>query len=119
MKRHGAYRAIIFAVALTAVELSGLYTASARVIPPTAPAAAECEGAACQQVALTFDEAKQQYRVQNNSADRWVRVSAANVAASAYACVGPGKSEYLPLRSISGSYRAEYSDQSCGTADGR
>lgn len=83
-----------------------------------AASAVECEGAACQQVTLTFDEAKQQYRVQNNSADHWVKVAASNLAASAYACVGPGKAEDLPLRSIAGSYRADYSDQTCGASGG-
>jgi hypothetical protein len=89
-----------------------------RAVMAASVAAVECEGTACQQITLTFDEAKQQYRVQNSSTDRWVRVSAANVAASAFACVGPGKSEDLPLRSIAGSYHADYSDQTCGTGGG-
>lgn len=39
----------------------------------------DCEGNACTQVALTFDEAKQQYKVQNNST-QLIRVKASNLA---------------------------------------
>jgi hypothetical protein len=40
------------------------------------PAPDDCEGDACASVTVTFDETKQQYLAQNNSSDRWVRVSA-------------------------------------------
>lgn len=90
----------------------------ARVSPP-APAsvtATECEGDACSQVAVTFDESKQQYRAVNNSADRWARVTASNEAASAGACLAPGKDAYLPLKSIAGPYHAAYAEVRCGEA---
>lgn len=77
------------------------------------PAVTECEGGACSHVTMTFDESKEQYRVQNNSADRWVKVAASNVAAFASVCVGPGKAEHLPLKSILGAYRAEYAETGC------
>lgn len=83
----------------------------------SARAADDCEGTACVQVAVTFDEAKGQYRVQNNSADARVRVTASNRAASAEVCVAPGKSEHLSLKSIVGAYRADY-DASCGGGSG-
>jgi hypothetical protein len=79
----------------------------------TAPASA-CEGDACQQVTLTFEEAKQQYRAQNNSQDRWVKVTAANLAASAGACLGPGREAYLALKSMVEPYHAVYSPAGCG-----
>ena len=79
--------------------------------------AAECEGDACAQVAVTFDEARQQYRAQNNSADRWVKVSASNLAAAAGACLGPGAAEYLPLKSIVAPYRAEFDEPRCGAPE--
>lgn len=80
--------------------------------------AAECEGDACAQVAVTFDEARQQYRAQNDSADRWVRVTASNLAASAAACLAPGASAYLPLKSVVGPYRAAYAEPKCGAGPG-
>jgi hypothetical protein len=80
---------------------------------PAPTEAAECEGDACGQVLVTFDESKQQYKVQNNSADRWVRVAASNPAASASACAAPGKVEYLALKNIAGAYRAAYVESGC------
>lgn len=68
----------------------------------------ECEGDACGQVAVTFNEAKGQYRVQNNSPDRWARVSASNLASHASNYVDPGKAEYLTLKSVVGPYRADF-----------
>jgi hypothetical protein len=80
------------------------------------PVATECEGDACSQVTLTFDESKQQYRAVNNSADRWARVTASNEAASAGACLAPGKDAYLLLKSIAGPYHAAYAEVRCGEA---
>lgn len=80
--------------------------------------ASDCEGGACQYVAVTFEEAKGQYRVQNSSSDRWVKVAAANVAAYASVCVAPGKAEYLPLKSILGPYRAEWAEAGCAPPSG-
>lgn len=80
----------------------------------TAAAVADCDGDACSQVTLTFDDAKQQYHAQNNSSDRWARVTASNLAATASACLAPGKDAYLALKGINGSYRADYSEPKCG-----
>jgi hypothetical protein len=57
---------------------------------------------------------RQQYRAVNNSPDRWARVTASNMAASASACLAPGREAYLPLKSISGAYRAAYAEARCG-----
>lgn len=67
----------------------------------------DCEGNACSQVILTFDEAKQQYKVQNNS-DRLVRVEASNLAGGNRILVEAGKEAYLAMKSILGPYRANY-----------
>lgn len=67
----------------------------------------ECEGNACGQVTLTFDETKQQYLAQNNS-DRLVRIEASNWAGGRSISVEAGKSAYLPLKSFIGPYRANY-----------
>jgi hypothetical protein len=86
--------------------------------PPSALAAAaaatDCEGDACAQVTLAFDDAKQQYRAVNNSADRWARVTASNMAGSASACLTPGGAAYLPLKSVAGPYHAAYAEARCG-----
>jgi hypothetical protein len=83
-----------------------------------ASAATECEGDACASVTLTFDEARQQYRVQNTSPDRWAKVSAANLAAAVTLCLAPGKEEYLPLKSVVAPYRAAYAEARCGAPAG-
>ena len=96
-----------------AVTLARMHTPSASSLP----AATECEGDACSQVTLTFDESKQQYLARNNSTDRWARVTASNVAAAAGACLAPGKDAFLPLKSIAGSYHAAYAEVRCGVAE--
>jgi len=88
----------------------------ARSLSSSRPAAAECEGDACSQVSVTFDESRQQYKAVNNSSDRWAQVTASNMAASASACLAPGKEAYLPLKSITGAYGAEYAEARCGEA---
>ena len=95
-----------------------LTTPSATPGLSSAPTAEDCEGGACAQVAVTFDEAKQQFLARNNSADRWVRVAASNLAASAVACLPPGKDDYLQLKSIVGAYRADFSEVRCGSQGG-
>lgn len=82
------------------------------------PTFTDCEGDACPSVTLTFDEEKQQYRARNNSSDRWVRVAASNLASASNACLAPGKEEYIPLKSITGNYHADYSEPKCGAAGG-
>jgi len=98
--------------------LAAFYATGTSAGPAVSPAPAACEGDACAAVTLAFDEAEGQYRVRNNSAERWVKVAASNVAAYADACVGPGKTKHLPLRSISGSYRADYAEPRCGVTVG-
>jgi hypothetical protein len=67
----------------------------------------ECEGNACDQVALTWDEERQQYKVQNNAA-RAVTVVIANWAGGVRLSVGAGQTEYVPLKSYIRPYRANY-----------
>lgn len=122
MKRHSDHTGLRTACALAALAAlmlswQGGATASARGLSTLRPAAAaDCEGDACSQVSVSFDEARQQYRTVNNSADRWTHVTASNMAASASACIAPGKDAYLPLKSIAGSYHAEYAEARCGEA---
>jgi hypothetical protein len=76
------------------------------------PSVTDCEGNACAQIVLTWDSAKQDYKVQNTSQDQWVRVSAANLAASSRICIRPSGTAYLSLTSIVGRYQANY-DTTC------
>jgi hypothetical protein len=69
-------------------------------------------------VTLTFDDARQQYRAHNNSTDRWVSVSASNLAAASSACLAPGKDAYLPLKSLVAPYRAAFAEDRCGEPEG-
>jgi hypothetical protein len=114
MTQQTRWRRIAVLAASVILTLSGQVGTFGRV---AAASALECEGAACAQVTLTFDEAKGKYRVQNNSADAWVRVSASNMAASAEVCVAPGKADHLSLRGIVGTYKVSY-DSTCGGGDG-
>jgi hypothetical protein len=102
--------AYLFALALFCAPLAARHAKAAPV--------ADCEGDACPQITLAFDDTKQQYRAQNNSADRWAKVSASNVAASASACVAPGTASYLPLKSVVGSYSASFAEPKCGAGPG-
>jgi hypothetical protein len=99
-------------IALAAATLSVQLGAGGRAA--VGPARAECEGDACAQVTLSFDEAKGLYRARNSSADRWARVSASNLAASARVCLAPGGEGHLELKSIVGAYRAERAEPKCG-----
>ena len=105
--RRSALALTLFLAPLLAAPFASTHTASD-----------ECEGAACANVSLTFDEERQQYRARNNSPDRWVRVAASNLAAASTACLAPGKDEYLPLKSIVGNFNAEYSEPRCGATGG-
>jgi len=115
MKRHASKLLTILA-ASAALALSAQPGGAGHA--PAHPAPVECEGDACAAVTLAFDEAGQRHRAQNNSADRWARVSAANLAAAASACVRPGGVAYLPLKSVVGSYRAAYAPEGCPSDGG-
>lgn len=105
-------RRLAACAALAVLTLSGHARAHGRA--PAEPPAVECEGDACPQVTVTFDEEKGLYRARNNSAERWARVTATNVAAAASLCLAPGQAEHLSLKSIVGPYRAVYAEVRCG-----
>ena len=99
--------ALVAACALMAGAGSpGPFTPAGAAAQGPGPAPA-CEGSACAQVALSFDDARQQYRAQNNS-DRAVVVEGENLVAAARVRVAAGRAEYLPLKSLAGAYRANY-----------
>jgi hypothetical protein len=66
---------MLLIIALTICSLfSGVtHVSGGRPVTIEAVAADECEGDACSQVTVTFEESKERYKVQNNSSDHWVR----------------------------------------------
>ena len=74
----------------------------------TATSTTDCEGNACSQVSLTWDETKQQYKAQNNATDRWVKIEVSNWAGGASISIRPGGTEFLPLKSYTAPYHANY-----------
>jgi hypothetical protein len=119
--RAGAALAVLMVmVVLTPLGLPGTFARTNGIAPPppAASVSADCEGDACPSVTLTFDDAKQQYRARNNSTDRWVSVSASNLAAASNACLAPGKDAFLPLKSLVAPYRAVFAEARCGEPEG-
>lgn len=122
MKRHSSHTGLRTALASALLAGSAVLflpghggrRAHAGSLSSSRPTAGECEGDACQQVTLIYDESKSEYRAQNNSTDRWARVSASNAAASSTICLAPGKADLLPLKSVVGPYQAEYAEPRCG-----
>lgn len=112
--RTAAASALMAASVALLLSAQGGSLTSARGLPSFIPATSECDGDACTQVSVTFDESRQQYRAVNNSAERWARVTASNMAASVSACLAPGEQAHLPLKSLSGPYHAAYAEARCG-----
>jgi len=67
----------------------------------------DCEGTACSQVTLTWDNDNKQFRVQNDS-DRRVRIDVTTFAGDSTIHVEPQKSQYLLVKTFNGPYRANY-----------
>ncbi len=96
------------ALCLAVVCLAASHSALAAITPLRAALnTLNCEGTACSQVTLSWDEAKQHYDAQNNS-NRRVWVEASNLGASARVLVSPHETGKLLLRSIVSPYRANY-----------
>lgn len=66
-------------VALLTLACASTAAFSSRTATARAAFATDCEGDACSQVTVAFDESKQQYRALNNSTDRWTRIAASNL----------------------------------------
>ena len=67
----------------------------------------ECEGNACAEVTFTWDNERQQFRVQNN-ADRAVKVEVSTFAGKSHVVVPPQKVGYLEVKTFNGPYLANY-----------
>lgn len=84
-----------------------LMTAVAHAAATPAAPAYDCEGTACSQVALTWEEEGQQFRARNNS-DRRVKIEVNTFVGPSSVTVEPGKSEYLRVKSFNGPYHADF-----------
>src|ERR1044072_6336382 len=118
MRRPITAARLILLLSVALLAAADAHRASAHLSPAPSAPFADCEGDACSSVTLAFDDTKQQYRAQNNSADRWAKVSASTVAASASAWLAPGAAAYLPLKSVVGTYSASFADVKCGAGPG-
>jgi|SRR6266545_1864831 hypothetical protein len=67
----------------------------------------ECEGNACSQVVLTWEDERQQFRVQNDS-DRRVRIDVTTFAGDSTIRVDAHKSDYLLVKTFNGPFRANF-----------
>ena len=100
-----AFGSLMLSLAVIAVGANGDASHAAPIAASSSYL--DCEGNACAQVTLTYDEAKEQYKVQNNS-DRPVRVEASDWAGGSSVRVAAGKTDHLPMKSFVGPYRANY-----------
>ncbi len=67
----------------------------------------ECEGNACSVITFTWDQERQQFRVQNDS-DQQVKVEVSTFAGASSISVGPHKVGYLEVKTFNGPYHATY-----------
>jgi hypothetical protein len=71
------------------------------------PTAYECEGNACSVVTMTWDQERQQFRVQNDS-EQQVNVEVSTFAGTSSVRIAPHKAEYLEVKTFNGPYLANY-----------
>jgi hypothetical protein len=67
----------------------------------------DCEGNACSQVTVTWEDEGQRFRVENNS-DTKVKVEVTTYAGTSSVRVEPHKSDYLGVKYFNGPYRADF-----------
>lgn len=77
--------------------------------PPVtkSPPRYDCEGNACSQVTLAWEDDGQRFRVENNS-DARVKFSVETYAGTSSVRVEPRKSDYLGVKYFNGPYRADF-----------
>jgi hypothetical protein len=66
-----------------------------------------CEGDACSVVTFTWDQERQQFKVQNDS-ERSVKVEVSTFAGKSNVIVPPQKIGYLEVKTFNGPYQANY-----------
>ena len=88
---------------LPATELEG----QAASAPVEIVTSYDCDGNACAEVTLTWDNDRQQFRVQNDS-DRRIKVTVTTFAGDSSVIVEPRKVDYLLVKTFNGPYRANY-----------
>jgi hypothetical protein len=67
----------------------------------------ECEGNACSVIALTWNQDRQQFKVENSS-DQQVKVTVTTFAGTSAVTVLAHKTEYLEVKTFNGPYTANY-----------
>lgn len=67
----------------------------------------DCEGDACSVVTFTWDQDRQQFKVQNDS-ERAVKVEVSTFAGKSHIIIPPQKAGYLEVKTFNGPYHANY-----------
>jgi hypothetical protein len=67
----------------------------------------ECEGNACSVTTLTWNQDRQQFKVENSSAQQ-VKVTVTTFAGSSSVIIEPHKENYLEVKTFNGPYQAVY-----------
>jgi hypothetical protein len=83
------------------------YVREVRGVKTETIATYDCEGNACSVVALTWDQERQQFRVQNDS-NQQVKIEVFTFAGTSSVSVAPHKAEYLEVKTFNGPYHANY-----------
>jgi len=98
---------VLLALSLTLLVLTCLPNLPAGYAEWSRATNAECEGDACSVVNMSWDEDRQQFRVQNDS-NQQVKVDVSTFAGVSSISIAPHKTEYLEVKTFNGSYHANY-----------
>lgn len=97
------YAAVLFVTALMSPQF-GSPQASTKAVPT---ASYDCEGNACEVITLSWDNDRQQFKVENSSGQE-VKVTVNNFAGASSVIVQPHKENYLEVKTFNGPYLANY-----------
>jgi hypothetical protein len=99
-------RTVLF-VTICCLFATTLWVLNVRGAEPESIAIYDCEGNACQSVTFTWDNDRQQFKVQNDSG-QIVKVEVTTFAGVSSVRVEPHKEDYLAIKTFNGPYRANY-----------
>jgi len=94
---------------LTVISLTTLVRSNPALSSVIATPIYECEGNACSVTTLSWDQGRQQFKVENSSAQE-VKVTVNTFAGSSSVIVLPHKENYLDVKTFNGPYNANYNN---------
>jgi hypothetical protein len=92
---------LLLAVAMVLLQTPAVVVSAADANPH------ECEGNACSSITLTWNDERQQFKVENSSGQE-VKVTVQNFAGPSSVVVLPHKENYLELKTFDSPYVAAY-----------